>query len=68
MDIVEELRGTTPRDSGYAETANRAADEIERLRAKLKNGCPHLDRTYHTGGWFCPDCGARGLAGVGHTF
>lgn len=33
-DLIQELRATTPRDSGYAKLANLAADEIERLRAQ----------------------------------
>lgn len=34
MDLIEQLRRTVPRDSGYAEQANAAANEIERLRSE----------------------------------
>lgn len=34
--LIAELRSTTPKDSGYAEMANAAADKIEKLRAVLQ--------------------------------
>lgn len=33
--LIAELRETTPKDSGYAETASAAADAIEKLRTAL---------------------------------
>ena len=41
-DLIKTLRGTVPKDSGYAETANAAADEIERLRAVINDNFDRL--------------------------
>lgn len=50
-DLVARLRATTPKDSGYAEEANEAANRIEELEAecfKLAAGvCEHRSGNDH---------------------
>src|ERR1700722_18511705 len=47
-DLIECLRATQPKNSGYAEVANQAADEIERLCALLE-GCATPGNSTHFG-------------------
>lgn len=50
-----------------AQREREQAEEIARLNKIIHARCGCLGRVHTTGGWHCPDCGARGLPSTGSS-
>lgn len=69
--IVTKSIGPGVRNAVKARLMKEAADliaaqreRIAELEGKVRISCGHYSRRHNTGGWVCPDCGARGPVGA----